>query len=190
MQKNEAKTFAFPTSPLPRAKTHLVKCCWPKIICKTTTAILLQGQTRGEGERGREAEMLVHLWFMPLLLLHPFRTCGTGEAEMIKRRKWSRSLPTRDHTKKKTIMQHMLLALLHGSTPAQNTSSTQPKKAVQLLKTSWLNSPFGFSLGLFLSWIFFCKPLATVLSLWSSRKLHIHPLTTKQCCLLRDFHPR
>lgn len=29
--------------------------------------MLLQGQ-RGEGLRGREAEMVVHLWSMPLLL--------------------------------------------------------------------------------------------------------------------------
>lgn len=47
--------------------------------CQETPEILLQGLKRGKGERGKEAETLVHLWTMPLLL-PPSRTHFTEQA--------------------------------------------------------------------------------------------------------------
>lgn len=147
-RRRKPKPLLFPPLPSPNQELTwsvlLTKDCLQKDYSNIATRA-------DEGKEKEEEKQ--RYWFTygsasspPL----PFQDLWYWGSWEIKRRQYSRSLPNWDHTrKKKSIMQQMLLALLHGSTPAQNTS----KKAMQLSKTSWLNSPFSFRLGFF--WVGF-----------------------------------
>lgn len=77
-------------------------------------AKLVKGQKKGEGGRGGDAEMLVHLCASPPPCSLP-DLLHLGNQGMIKRRKQSRSLLHSRSYRNKNIMRHILLILLNGS---------------------------------------------------------------------------